>query len=135
MVVDDNATNRLILEEILTNWGANPVAVNSGPAALNALKSAVRRKPFPVALIDGIMQGMDGLELARQIRNEPDIAPVRLLLLTSAGRPDDTDLFRSLEISACLTKPVRQSELFDALMNAIAVGRPARSEFDPFPSG
>jgi PAS domain S-box-containing protein len=123
LIVDDNATNRLILQEVLTNWGASPVAVDSGLAALDALKTAVHTHPFVIALIDGMMPGMDGLELARQIRGDPGIAPVRLLLLTSAGRPDDTDQIRSLEISACLTKPVRQSELFDALMNAMAVVR------------
>ena len=128
LIVDDNATNRLILEEVLTNWGASPVAVDSGPAALEALKSAALSQSFSVALIDGMMPAMDGLELARQIRRDPALAPVRLLLLTSAGRPDDTDQLRSLEISACLTKPVRQSELFDALMNAMAlVGRPEQN--------
>ena len=67
-----------------------------------------------------MMPGMDGLDLARHIRSEPGIAGVRLLLLTSAGRPDDATLLRSLDISACLTKPVRQSELFDALMKVMA---------------
>jgi two-component system, sensor histidine kinase and response regulator len=132
LIVDDNATNRLILQEVLTNWGASPVAVDSGPAALDALKTAVHTHPFAVALIDGMMPGMDGLELACKIRGDPGIAPVRLLLLTSAGRPDDTDQFRSLEISACLTKPVRQSELFDALMNAMTVvSRPEQNLIAP----
>jgi CheY-like chemotaxis protein len=63
-----------------------------------------------------MMPGMDGIELARLVRMDPEIAGVKLVLLTSAGRPDDATLWRSLSISACLTKPVRQSELFDALM-------------------
>ena len=67
-----------------------------------------------------MMPGMDGLDLARQIRSDPGISGVRLVLLTSAGRPDDASLLRSLDISACLTKPVRQSELFDTLMNVMA---------------
>jgi two-component system, sensor histidine kinase and response regulator len=120
LVVDDNATNRQILEEILRGWGTRPVAVDSGRAALDALRCAAAvSRPFPMVLIDGMMPGMDGLELARRIRGEPAIASARLLLLTSAGRPDDSSLLRDLDIRACLTKPVRQSELFDALMKAM----------------
>ena len=102
--------------------GARPIAVDGGPAALDALRSAAARgEPFPIALIDGMMPEMDGLDLAEHIRSEPWIAAVRLLLLTSAGQPEDTTRCRALEISACLTKPVRQSELFDALMKAMAL--------------
>jgi two-component system, sensor histidine kinase and response regulator len=120
LVVDDNATNRQILEEILRGWGTRPVAVDSARAALDALRcAAALSHPFPMVLIDGMMPGMDGIELARQIRSEPAIATARLLLLTSAGRPDDSSVLRDLDIRACLTKPVRQSELFDALMKAM----------------
>jgi len=122
LIVDDNATNRLILKELLTNWGARPIAVDGGPAALDALRSAAARsEPFPIALVDGMMPEMDGLDLAEHIRSEPWISQVRLLLLTSAGQVEDTARCRALEISACLTKPVRQSELFDALMKAMAL--------------
>jgi len=120
LIVDDNATNRLILNEIMTSWGARPVAVAGGPAALEALRAAAARsEPFTIALIDGIMPDMDGLELARRIRGEPGIAGVRLLLLTSAGRPEDNAGVQALDFSACLIKPVRQSELFDALMKVM----------------
>jgi signal transduction histidine kinase/CheY-like chemotaxis protein len=134
LIVDDNATNRLILTEILTSWGAMPVAVDGGPAALGALRSAAALgRPFPIVLLDGMMPGMDGLGLAAKIRLDPAIARARLLLLTSAGRPEDTAAHESLGISVCLTKPVRQSELMDALMTALApdVGGPgARGEVD-----
>jgi two-component system sensor histidine kinase/response regulator len=121
LIVDDNATNRLILEEVLKNWGARPTAVNCGSAALEELRAALDRgEPYPIALVDGMMPAMDGLELAGLIRGRPAIADVRILLLTSAGQPDDTSRCRALDISACLTKPVRQSELFDALMKGMA---------------
>jgi two-component system sensor histidine kinase/response regulator len=121
LIVDDNATNRRILEEVLTNWGARPVAVDRGRAALQALRAAADQgQVFPIALIDGMMPGMDGLELAKEIRRDPPIASVRLVLLTSAGQPDDVENVRSLNIAACLTKPVRQSELFDTLMKVMA---------------
>ena len=64
---------------------------------------------------------MDGFDLAEQIRREPEIAAVRLLLLTSAGQPDDTSRCRDLAIATCLTKPVRQSELFDALIKEMTM--------------
>jgi len=121
LIVDDNATNRLILKEVLTSWGARPIALDCGPVALDALRSAAARgEPIPIALVDGMMPEMDGLDLAEHIRSEPWIAAVRLLLLTSAGQPEDMTRCRALKISACLTKPVRQSELFDAVMKAMA---------------
>jgi two-component system sensor histidine kinase/response regulator len=126
LIVDDNATNRLILEEILASWGTNPTAVDGAAAALVALRSAMARgRPFAVALVDGMMPEIDGLDLARRIRSDPRIAGVHVLLLTSAGQPEDLAVCQALRIAACLTKPVRQSELFDALMRALTPrGRP-----------
>jgi two-component system, sensor histidine kinase and response regulator len=129
LIVDDNTTNRLILEEVLTNWGAHPVSVEGGMAALEALRAAANRgQPFPIGLIDGMMPGMDGLELARHVRNEPAIVGVRLVLLTSAGQPDDVELLRCLDISACLIKPVRQSDLFNTMMKTMARSGSVKSD-------
>ncbi len=123
LVVDDNATNRLILVETLASWGARPVAVADGPAALVALRAAsTHGEPFAAALVDGMMPGMDGLELAGVIRRDPAHDGLAMLLLTSAGPPDDPAICAALRISACLTKPVRQSELFDALASALDSG-------------
>jgi two-component system, sensor histidine kinase and response regulator len=128
LIVDDNATNRLILTEVLTNWGMRPTAVDGARAALAALRNASDRgEPYPMVLIDGMMPEMDGFDLAARIRQEPAIADVRLVLLTSAGEPDDTARCRDLVISFCLTKPVRQSELFDALVKEMTLW--TRSEF------
>jgi two-component system sensor histidine kinase/response regulator len=122
LVVDDNATNRLILTEVLTNWGTRPTAVDSARAALAALRNAADRgEPYPIVLADVMMPEMDGFDLAAQIRREPEIAGARLLLLTSAGQPDDTARCRDLAISVCLTKPVRQSELYDALIKEMTL--------------
>jgi CheY-like chemotaxis protein len=122
LVVDDNATNRLILTEVLTNWGMQPTAVDGARAALAALRNAADRgAAYPILLVDGMMPEMDGFGLAEQIRREPEIAGSRLLLLTSAGQPEDTARCRDLGISLCLTKPVRQSELFEALMKEMMV--------------
>ncbi len=123
LVVDDNATNRLILEEVLLSWGARPAAVAGSVPSPEALRDASRLgRPFAAALVDGMMPEVDGLELIRRIRGEsdPSIATIPVLLLTSAGACDDTQVCRDLRVAACLTKPVRQSDLFDALMKAIA---------------
>ncbi len=98
-----------------------PVAVSNGRAALDALRSAAARGlPFAIVLVDGMMPEMDGLTLARHIRDDPMIAGVLMLMLTSSGPPEDDDICTGLQISACLTKPVRQSELLDAVMEALA---------------
>ncbi len=122
LIVDDNATNRLILTEVITNWGMRPTAVDGGRAALLSLRNAADRgEPYPIVLIDGMMPEIDGFDLAERIRREPAIAGVRLVLLTSAGQPEDTARCRALAISFCLTKPVRQSELFDALLKEMTL--------------
>ena len=87
-----------------------------GPAIAPRHGPAVRDRP-----LDVMMPEMDGLDLARRIRGEPAIAGIRLLLLTSAGRPEDTELLPRAGDLACLTKPVRQSELFDALRRPLAI--------------
>jgi signal transduction histidine kinase/CheY-like chemotaxis protein len=120
LVVDDNATNRLILQETLHAWGALPSLAEDGPRALLALEDAVRHgHPFAAALIDGMMPGMNGFELARHIRERQSFSSLALVMLTSAGPPDDNSECVAGGIFACLTKPVRQSELFVALTDAL----------------
>ena len=87
LIVDDNQTSRRILEEVLTGWGARPKSVDGGPAALAALESAeARGEPFAVALLDDLMPGMDGFDLAELIRREPQWSDLTLALLTSNAR-------------------------------------------------
>jgi signal transduction histidine kinase/CheY-like chemotaxis protein len=125
LIVDDNATSRLILGEVLASWGARPSAVAGAAEALAVLRAAAAGgRPFAAALLDGMMPEVDGLGLARRIRGEPAIAAIPVLLLTSAGAPDDVEVIRTLRIAACLTKPVRQSDLYDALMKALAPSEP-----------
>ena len=120
LIVDDNATNRRILEEILGGWGMRATSVENGPAALVALRAAERgRHPFAVVLIDGMMPGMDGIELIRRIRSHATHAGIILVLLSSASRDEDASTGRALGIAACLTKPVRQSELFDTMVRCL----------------
>jgi PAS domain S-box-containing protein len=120
LIVDDNATNRRILEEVITNWHMRPVAVEDGASALATLKKSVRAdQPFAVVLLDGHMPDMDGFAVAERISQDRRYAGVKLVMLTSAGQPEDVARCRRLGISAYLTKPIKQSELFDVIVSAI----------------
>jgi CheY-like chemotaxis protein/HPt (histidine-containing phosphotransfer) domain-containing protein len=120
LVVDDNATNRRILVEMLANWRMRPQAVDSGRAALAALRQAVAAgEPFPLALLDAHMPEMDGFTLARSIQQSPELAGTTLLMLTSAGPSGDAAGCRELGIQAYLSKPIKQSELLDAILTVL----------------
>jgi two-component system, sensor histidine kinase and response regulator len=124
LVADDNDTNRTILHRQLISWGMRNGSVENGAQALELLRTAVDRgDPYDLALLDEQMPGMDGLELARQIKADSAIASVRLVLLTSLERPRNSEEAQQAGIAASLTKPVRQSQLFDCL--ATVMGRPA----------
>ena len=121
LIVDDNATNRRIFEELLISWRMRPLAVDGAAAALAALeKSSCEGQPFAVVLLDGHMPDMDGFALAQRIINDQRYAGTKLVMLTSAGEPEDAARCRKLGISAYLTKPVKQSELFDIVVNVIS---------------
>jgi PAS domain S-box-containing protein len=120
LIVDDNATNRRILEEVFTNWHMRPVAVESGAAALGTLEKSLHAdQPFAVVLLDGHMPDMDGFSVAERISHDSRYAGIKLVMLTSAGQPEDVARCRKLGISAYLTKPIKQSELFDVIVTAI----------------
>jgi two-component system, sensor histidine kinase and response regulator len=116
LVVDDNVTNRRILTETLCNWGMNPTAVENGRTALQAIKEASKAgRPFKLALIDYMMPEIDGFELTQLINQDPDIALKKIVMLTSGGQRGDTARCRELGISAYLLKPVKQSDLLEAI--------------------
>ncbi len=121
LVVDDNTTNRRILTEMLTNWRMRPVATSGGAEALQKMKEAhAAGQPFGLLLSDGQMPEMDGFMLAEAVKRDPALRAVPMIILTSAGRPEDGARSRRLGIAAFLTKPVKQSELLDAMAIAIA---------------
>jgi signal transduction histidine kinase/CheY-like chemotaxis protein len=122
LVVDDNQTNRQILVEMLSHWGMQPTAVAEGPTALAELERAVHTQHgYPLALLDMMMPGMDGLALATQIRQRPVLAGIRILILSSAGHPDDETRRRELRIARYLLKPVKQSDLLNAITDALGM--------------
>jgi len=119
LIVDDNATNRRILKEILTNWQMRPMDVASGAEALRLLKrTGGRGRDFALALVDANMPGMDGFELIGRVRKDPALKGLKIMILTSSDRFGDVDRCRGLGVQAYLTKPVKQSELLDAILLA-----------------
>ena len=122
LVVDDNETNRFILTEQLAFWHMRAVAVASGDAALATLQEAARTgQPFEIALLDLMMPGMDGLELARRITADRTLGQLTMLLLSS-DQSVGPAAAREAGIHASLAKPVRHSELGDALLGVVATG-------------
>jgi PAS domain S-box-containing protein len=121
LVVDDNATNRRILQEMLTNWRMNPTVVEGGAAALQELTQARQAgKPYDLILLDSMMPEMDGFALAQRIKDDPKLVGATLMMLSSADRRGDAARCRQLGVAAFLVKPVRQSELLDAIMTALS---------------
>ncbi|HUP87341.1 MAG TPA: response regulator [Acidimicrobiales bacterium] len=121
LIVDDNATNRTILEHQVASWGMTSVSADSGEAALDILDET-SDGGFDVALLDLDMPGLDGLELAARIRSEPTTAALPLVLLTSAAVRGTAEAARRAGIQAYLPKPVRQSQLFEALATVLGSG-------------
>ena len=120
LVVDDNATNRRILEEMLTGWQMGPTAVNDGPQALEAMRRAKEDgEPFDLVILDVNMPEMDGFTVAERINQDPDLAGATVMMLSSAGRRGDAEHCRELGVAAYLTKPIKQSDLLDAIRAAL----------------
>jgi len=120
LIVDDNSTNRRVLQGMLTRWGMRPTAVDGGRAALQALEIAKSTgHPFPLMLLDAQMPDIDGFALAEQIQKDPGLLAVTIMMLTSAGHLGDAARCRDLGISAYLVKPVRQTELLDGICQVL----------------
>ena len=129
LVVDDNATNRLILDEMLRNWGIDVTSVESVDDALAALQKAREtEKPYQLVLSDVHMPDRDGFDLAQQMYDDGSMDQAVVMMLTSGDRSGDIAKCRDLGVAAYLRKPVKQSELFDVLVKALAVDGMDESE-------
>ena len=124
LIVDDNATNRRILEETFSQWKMCPKAVDGGKSALTALEEARKRnEPFSLVILDVHMPEMDGFVLAEKIRQQGKEPGIKMILLTSTGQQGDATRCRELGISAYLPKPIKQSELLQAILTVLGESR------------
>ncbi|MCB4455977.1 response regulator [Leisingera sp. McT4-56] len=120
LVTDDNATNRKIQAEVLENWGMTPVLADCGADALARLDAMISRGTQPrLALLDLMMPEMDGMALAAKIRERPALDAMRILIMSSAGYSGGEARLRELKIHRMLVKPVKQSDLLNAILAAI----------------
>jgi two-component system sensor histidine kinase/response regulator len=124
LIVDDNPTNRRILERTLLHWGMKATSVASGWAAIAELRRArLANETSPLMLLDAQMPQMDGFTTAAKIQQDPDRLNARIIMLTSGGQRGDAERCRQVGISAYLSKPVRQGELRETILRVLGLGQ------------
>jgi signal transduction histidine kinase/DNA-binding response OmpR family regulator len=120
LVVDDNATNRSILEETLVSWRMKPTLVGCGREALERmLKAHQADRPYDLVLLDCRMPDQDGFAVAEEIKQHPELRNASIMMLSSAEQSSDVARCEELGIAAHLVKPIGQSELFDTILRVL----------------
>ena len=132
LVVDDNATNRHILDEVLRSWQMVPTIAPSAAAAIKLLLEAQQEgQLYRLVLTDAHMPRMDGFMLAEQIKQDSAMGSTVVMMLTSGDRPEDMQRCEELGISAYLLKPIKQSELLEAIELALGITVPKAALLAP----
>jgi two-component system sensor histidine kinase/response regulator len=123
LIVDNNAMNREILSEMLTNWHMNPTQADCGAHALELLEIAQNAgRAFPIVLLDALMPKIDGFQVMERIRSNPGLAGAVVMMLSADRHMMDAARCHELGVRRCLTKPIGQSELLDAILLALDPG-------------
>ena len=118
LIVDDNPINRKVLTERLDQWGIAFESASSGKEALHILACAIdKNSPFNIAILDHQMPEMDGEQLGKAIKTDPQLKSLILIMLTSIGDRNDARRIKELGFASYLTKPVKSSQLYDTLVN------------------
>jgi signal transduction histidine kinase/DNA-binding response OmpR family regulator len=129
LVVDDNASNRRILEELLKSWEMVPTLASNVTAAWTELTQAIAQgRPFSLVLVDAMMPEQDGFVLIEQLRRHPDLASAAVLMLSSADRQTDMARCRELNVDRYLVKPIDSEELLEVLATVLGVDTPAHKQ-------
>jgi len=120
LVVDDNSTNRLMLEEMLGHWGMKPTLAENGKHGIEILeRTSAAGAAFPLILLDSHMPDMDGFTFAKRVKSDPRFKGAIIMMLTSGGQRGDASRCRDLRISAYLVKPLQQAELLEAILKVL----------------
>ncbi len=120
LVVDDNASNRLLLDELLRHWGMKPSLAESGEGGLSLLEQASQTGiTIPLILLDCRMPDMDGFTFAKRVKANPHFKGAIIMMLTSGGQRGDASRCRELHIAAYLVKPIQESELLEAILSVL----------------
>jgi len=120
LVVDDNPTNRRILDAMLKHWQMQPTLADGGESGLAAMRLAKESgRTFPLVIVDSQMPDMDGFTLIARMKEDPTLAGATIMMLTSAGQRGDAARCRKLGVAAYLIKPIRQSDLLEAILTAL----------------
>jgi PAS domain S-box-containing protein len=121
LIVDDSKTVQNVIANHAQSWGMNTHAVASATEALATLRA--NRDKFDLAIIDLLMPGMDGFELAREIKADPTITKLPLVMLTSFREQGNSSAAKAIGIKSFLTKPIRRSQMFEAVNDLLSVAR------------
>jgi len=129
LLVDDTPSHREILHQQFQQWSMKDDHATSSVAALSQLQEAAHAgNSYPIVLIDAEMADMDGLTLAQTIKNDPQLAPTRIVMLTTLLNRLDTAVMQATGISACLVRPIRQSRLLDCLVSVMSASGAASAQ-------
>ncbi|HPV71934.1 MAG TPA: PAS domain S-box protein [Smithellaceae bacterium] len=135
LVIDDNANNRLILREMLTQWEIVVSSANSGPAGLTALREAQEAgKPYDFVILDYQMPGMDGLMTAVEIRKEPKWSSLAIIMLSSGYPQEDIAAAKKVGIERFLYKPVKRNDLQEAICGELGKKEAAQPQAETAPA-
>jgi signal transduction histidine kinase/DNA-binding response OmpR family regulator len=125
LVVDDNATNRLILKKMLQRWGISASEAAGGKAGITMLNEAqAAGRPYDLVLLDCRMPGMDGYQTAKQVRQNPALENTILMMLTSDDQRRNADEYREVGIGSYLVKPVRKTDLLNGVCYLLGIETP-----------
>ena len=117
LIVDDNTTNRILIQEMITAWGLVPTMTANAKEAIDCFNKAFESgTPYPLILLDMQMPELDGFDVAKIIKDAPSGEDARIIMLSSSGQRGDSDRCKEIGISGYLLKPIKKSDLYDAIM-------------------
>ena len=132
LVVDDHPTNQRIFQELLKAWKLTPVCVSDGYHAIAELRCARDAgKPYPMMLLDCMMPGLDGFDVAEHLRDDPSFIDTKVIMVSSAANSGDAQRCRELGISRYLIKPIVQSELLETMLQVLGGTKAERAVTSP----